>query len=694
MSKVLSNNNTTFVHLFSLSLLWLIGIMFVGYSGEFPLNDDWAYTHNVQHLVEQGEIYFSDWPAMTLIGQTLWGALFCKFFGFSFVVLRLSTLLAAWITVLSSYFLFARLSPNRSLAFWGALLLASNPLFFSLSFTFMTDIHFLCCSILSIFFYIRYRQDNQKWDWVWATFFAMWATLIRQMGILLPVIYSIHLLYNHRWTIPLFFRAALPVFLALGTLVAYTSWRGHYYGFPPQYGSLSLLFYPLKHAYFYKNLLIRPGILLCYLAMFWLPVVLVQLPQLWKNSLRWQKITALISTFILILIFYRSWEFIPHGNIFYNLGLGPQVLKDTDIDVNLPVELSSFGLFPLRVLFVLAGSLLSIFLFLKYLPKKGRTYTGLQLGAILMGFAYTFYLMLDGHFFDRYYLFLFPLMGILVLPTKKISYPKWVLVLGIAFQLGYGGFSLMATHDYLSWNRARWEALDYLTTQKNISPNQIDGGFEFNGWYQTHLDKRIGFDKVSWWFVDQDQYTITQDALPFYQTFYSTTSWQWLKMSTDSIFVLTKTKPQTTDTIWTNLNLIDTSQQVFLTNLDSFVLQRGDLVDSTVGFLDSSSILLVESNAFGLTRHFNDIQAPENWNIRIWRKSPNQEGGIVLSAPDPKAFYVFGKTVLKDSLGWQLIELETEIPDSYTSSELDFYIWNNSKDSIWFDNLEIIRKKY
>lgn len=695
MSKAsLKKSNSNLLQLISLSLLWGVGIFFVGFSGEFPLNDDWAYAHNVQHLVEQGEIYFSDWPAMTLIGQTLWGALFCKLFGFSFVVLRLSTLFAAWITIVSSYFLFSRLTAHRSLAFWGALLLASNPLFFSLSFTFMTDVHFLCCSMLSIFFYIRHSQDSQKWDWLWATFFAMWATLIRQMGILLPAIYSIHLLYNHRWTISLFAKAALPLFLALGTLVAYTSWRGYYYGFPPQYGSLSLLFYPLKQAYFYKNLLIRPGVLLCYLGMFWLPIVLVQLPQLWKNSIQWQKIVAISSTFLLLLIFHKGWEFIPHGNIFHNLGLGPQVLKDTDAKLNLSLQLSPLLLLLLRAIFVVAGSLLSLFLFLKYLPQKGKTYTSVQLAVVLMGFAYIFYLMLDGHFFDRYYLFLFPLMGILILPQQKITYPSLLLVLGIVFQIGYGGFSLLATHDYLSWNRARWEALDYLTTQKNISPNQIDGGFEFNGWHQTHVDKRTDFDKVSWWFVDRDNYTITKGSLPFYETFYSTPHWQWLKMSTDSIFVLTKTKAKITDTILANMDLVDTSQQVFLTNIDSFVLQRGDLIDSTVGFNDNSSILLVESDAFGLTHRFEDIQTPENWTIRIWRKSPNNEGGIVLSAPDPKVFYVFSKTVLKDSLGWQLIELETEIPRSYNSKEIDFYIWNNSKDSIWFDNLEIYRKKY
>ena len=46
-----------------------------------------------------------------------------------------------------------------------------------------------------------------------------------------------------------------------------------------------------------------------------------------------------------------------------------------------------------------------------------------------------------------------------------------------------GILTIGATHDYLSWNRVRWQALHNLMQEPQISPNDIDGGFEFNGWY-------------------------------------------------------------------------------------------------------------------------------------------------------------------------------------------------------------------
>ncbi|MCP4441324.1 MAG: glycosyltransferase family 39 protein [Aureispira sp.] len=694
MSNTIKHNKYKDTHLISLTILWGLSILFVGYSGNFPLNDDWAYAQNVYQLTEEGRIYFSNWPAMTLIGQTLWGALFCKIFGFSFTVLRFSTLLVSWITIISSYFLFCRLSSQKSLAFWAALLLASNPLFFSLSFTFMTDIHFLCCSVLSIFFYIRHHQEAKKRDWILATFFVVWAVLIRQMGILLPLLYSVHLLYTQGRKFSVLLKASVPLVVAIGTLVLYTVWRGAYYGFPPQYGNLSLLFYPLKHSEFYRNLLIRPGILFAYLGIFWLPIVLIQLPQLWKQSQKLQRILAISLSILLLIIFYKAWSFIPHGNVFYNLGLGPQVLKDTYDHINIPVQLSLLALRLLKLLIVGAGSLLSVFLFLKYLPKKENNYTSLQLGSTLMIMVYSFYLMLDGHFFDRYYLFLFPLMGILILPTKKLNYSSWALGLAVLFQIGYGTFSLLATHDYLSWNRARWKALDYLTEDEGVLPSQIDGGFEFNGWHQTSTEKNPPTkEHISWWFVDKDEYTITKGPLPFYETYNSVAYWQWLKMDTDSIFVLTKARPYQIDTIFSDLATIDTSNS-FITTVDSILLEGGSLIDSTTGFTDQRSIRLTPDSAFALTYQFKNVRAPEKWSIYIWRKSPNDEGGIVLSAPNSEVFYQFEKTVLKDSLGWKLIELQADINTSYTSDIINFYIWNNGKATLWFDNLEIIRKIY
>ena len=50
-----------------------------------------------------------------------------------------------------------------------------------------------------------------------------------------------------------------------------------------------------------------------------------------------------------------------------------------------------------------------------------------------------------------------------------------------ALLLGMATLTAMLTHDYLAWNRVRWQALDQLVRAENIAPSRIDGGFEFNG---------------------------------------------------------------------------------------------------------------------------------------------------------------------------------------------------------------------
>jgi hypothetical protein len=60
-------------------------------------------------------------------------------------------------------------------------------------------------------------------------------------------------------------------------------------------------------------------------------------------------------------------------------------------------------------------------------------------------------------------------------------------------------FSVLGTKDYLSWNRARWEGIHYLTNGLNLSPSKIDGGFEFNMWYNyLNPSTPLAQNAVSW----------------------------------------------------------------------------------------------------------------------------------------------------------------------------------------------------
>ncbi len=77
----------------------------------------------------------------------------------------------------------------------------------------------------------------------------------------------------------------------------------------------------------------------------------------------------------------------------------------------------------------------------------------------------------------------------------------------VTIAIGFLGAAM--THDYMSWNSARWQATDYLTKELKLSPEKIDGGYEFNGWeVDANFPKNPDNPKRSWWFVNDDEYVV------------------------------------------------------------------------------------------------------------------------------------------------------------------------------------------
>src|SRR5688572_29769017 len=118
-------------YLLLLLLVYLVCELFVRPGGEFPLNDDWSYTKSVLILQQHGKIDIGDWPAMSLFTHIIWGYCFTGVFGFSFFVLRLSTMLSAMVGICLLGGLLKELSGSRVAALLGALTLLFNPFFFN-----------------------------------------------------------------------------------------------------------------------------------------------------------------------------------------------------------------------------------------------------------------------------------------------------------------------------------------------------------------------------------------------------------------------------------------------------------------------------------------------------------------------------------------------------------------------------------
>ncbi len=146
---------------------------------ELALQDDWAYAWSVRRLLETGSFRVSDWASPTLAAQAYWGALFCAR-GFSFAALRVSTLVLAAVAVAAFHRVLLAGGVERRSARLATAALALQPLFLSLSLTFMTDVPFLALALVAAALLQRRRTL--------ASGLALAAAcLIRQTGLLVAL---------------------------------------------------------------------------------------------------------------------------------------------------------------------------------------------------------------------------------------------------------------------------------------------------------------------------------------------------------------------------------------------------------------------------------------------------------------------------------------------------------------------------
>lgn len=511
-------------------LVWVIMILFVYPAGEFPLNDDWVYVKAVKSLVETGHLMIPPgWASMTMVAHILWGALVCLTFGFSFLALRISTALLGLVGIFACYALFADSGLQRRHALFGALVIAVNPLYMQLSNSFMTDVPFFAVFMLSLVYVLRGLRSERKAD-VWiGVGLSLIATMIRQIGILSPLAFAAGYLYKHglRWRS--FCTSAVPILLTVALLVAYHTILSPLFGFPSlinqQAGAISQLAAEGVIP-FAQRVVFRMIVIFIYLGVFLLPFLLLTRR---KNMVRrghslWR--VALLGFWFVLsavgLLSKSKWMPLC-GGVMYNCGVGPPTLIDAAVlDIpNLPMPPPI--VWPLVTILGILGAAAIIMRLASRLAgtvqrvRDGKSEDDWALVVPVVAICSLYYILIaPSYFFDRYILLFLPLVIVLIgkcSPNERYVTSRSTVLLSVVAAAGIGLFAVVGTHDYFAWNRARWEALHWLTDEQKIPPTSIDGGFEFNGWYTYDPTYKQEKGK-SWWWVVRDDYLIAFGPVP------------------------------------------------------------------------------------------------------------------------------------------------------------------------------------
>lgn len=529
--------------------------------GNFPLNDDWAYAAPVVSLVKYGSLEFSGWGAPNLISQVLWGYAFVWLFGFSFTVLRVSTLLLAPVAILSTYEISRENNMPGSSAILTALLLACNPIFFVLSNTFMSDVPFCAFALLAFCLLLRGARLNSPAHYGLGIFFAIAALLTRQLGLALFIGLACAYLAKEGFARRHFLSAFGIVALGLGVQKGYALWLEMSHRTPISYGSqIHQLTAALQDGprHIVLSMLKQGIVILIYLGLFASPFIITHgkdlLSSLKEQTSRWQR--GLLFSLFAIALFCLGPAHICLpilGNVLTKNGVGPLTLRDTYF-LGAADGYSLPSLFWRMLTAAGAGGGLAVLVCLFFIARRFFQPGPLRekfaqhwrlIFICVMASAYVFPLSLI-YYYDRYLIFLIPLPPLLIYSFIELS-PKGLIrphgaALGLASLLMVAacGFSVSATHDYLSWNRARWTALRGLLT-KGVAPAEIDGGFEFNGWFLYSAGYTPSPAK-SWWWVDGDKYIISFSPIGGYRELGSVPFSPWLPANMDRVRVLEREK--------------------------------------------------------------------------------------------------------------------------------------------------------
>ncbi len=470
--------------------LFAVQFLYISPKGEFALNDDWVQADTAKHLAEASGFRLMPYAGVTFYIPALYGALLIKIFGFSFTLLRISTLVLTFFLLSTFYFLLLKLTNKPSLSFIGTILLWSNPIFYNLSFTFMTDIPALLFLILAIYFYYLGFEKHKTKHLLWATIFALISAFTRQTGILLVLAALLYTIKNIKYyNIKIFIISfCVPIAIA-GVIYTYLS---IFQLLPQNTSSHAIegvwrLLGHIKWWLWYAPM---------YLGLFALPLTLGWLFKHW-HTLKTKKfwcIFIIISglTILIRQIWHLQFPYI--GNVISYYGLGP--MKNALAgQLSTIIPSWAWGMITLACAFGLS-------LIIHILSHRRHN-------AESTGFIYLFsalYLipLLIFESFDRYFL---PLLLVLIIAlTQNLKHTKFSYAVALILILASIFFSLTQTKFYLSWNQVRWDLAEQAVTLAN-DKTKIDAGYEWDGWNnywgtlenEKHVFSDFEIQSRPWW---------------------------------------------------------------------------------------------------------------------------------------------------------------------------------------------------
>jgi hypothetical protein len=458
---------------------------------EAGFNDDWGYAYIVRNLAETGHFSYGGLTVATLLFQAYWGSLLVHLFGFSFQLLRFSTLPFAMGCGILSYRLtrMAALPPAPSL--FAALAFVTSPLFVPLAASFMTDVYGCFFVLLSIYFGTCAAgtavSTSSRILWLAASTVAGYAGgLDRQTGYIAPACVLLWAIWRWRHDrAALLASACLLAGLNVGAFLAiWWQWQQPLSDGLMKYQVLSL-----------TNLAIFPAQFVLTLTVLILPAVI----RFSKGGLMVPVRLYAISSLAVLGGFTVYWRLSHHLLFPWMVDMISPVgilLDGLEMRGSRPIVLSRGVRIALTLAVLIVLARIGAVALGAYRPRDLRRAMRelpvvLQIFSIFgVVYAGTLFVQSRVITFDRYLLPLIPLALIAVLLWSQMlsgASPKaanWSLLTIFAL------FGIAISHDYFASLRGRLTAFQRIEAS-GVPPSHIDGGLELDGWTQVETTGRL-----------------------------------------------------------------------------------------------------------------------------------------------------------------------------------------------------------
>lgn len=499
--------------LFVITAFYLIVVGLVRPWGDFPLNDDWQYARVAKHLAETGRFEVDVSIAPSLVGQSYLAAALIRLFGFSHTLLRVLTMVLTVVLLWTLDSILRIVGARRSDRMLGCALLVLNPIFLHLSFSYMTEVYGYLVAFLAV--------------WLWFAHRKRFGDTIGKPIASIPVCLGVATLVGVSFWFRQFCVAVLPALFGSSLIIRAIrrDWQGIARSIPRLLLS-SICFICVVLSYFVwakatgnyrpefsgrlnEFLDVNPKLwtlsgfeVLAYLTAFMFPFAL-KIP--FRNVRLLPGIVVGVVTLAIIALgtllqapfagFHHHAEFPYSANIVNNSGVGPFTLSLEYWDWHSVPHWSEKT--TTRLAWVIGGLSLCWSLFWAttrrpdWRPRELR-YFSLVFGAVA---SVLFVQAYQNQVLDRYY-FPWIIAAMLLLasahaePVQKTRPIFRYLQSAIAFVCvgPLAWYTISGMHDYFRWNDARWSLVNSALTR--VEPDNLDGGFEVNGWLNFDYQKR------------------------------------------------------------------------------------------------------------------------------------------------------------------------------------------------------------